>query len=131
MADADLALTILYVSDLPRAAAFYDAAFAFQKTVDVPAYVEYRINTGARLGLMPQENTRHFLGDVVGKLTPTDGCPRAELYVHVRDLESVIQRLQAAGARCTSPLAERDWGERAAYFMDCDGYVIAVANRLA
>jgi uncharacterized glyoxalase superfamily protein PhnB len=127
---AELALTILYVADLSKAAAFYDAVFGFEKTVDLPVYVEYRLNAGARLGLMPQGNTRHFLGEQLGARKPSDGCPRAELYLHVADLEAVIERLQKAGATCTSPLAPRDWGDRAAYFMDLDGYVIAVAERL-
>lgn len=127
---ADLALTILYVADLGKAAAFYDAVFGLEKTVDVPVYVEYRLNAGARLGLMPQGNTRHFLGEPLGARKPTDGCPRAELYLHVAQLEAVVERMHAAGAQCTSPLAPRDWGDRAAYFMDLDGYVIAVAERL-
>jgi catechol 2,3-dioxygenase-like lactoylglutathione lyase family enzyme len=127
---ADLSLTILYVADLAKAAAFYDAVFGFEKTVDVPVYVEYRVNAGARLGLMPQGNTRHFLGDELGGRAPTDGCPRGEIYLRVPDLADCIERLEAAGAVCTSPLAERDWGDQAAYFMDFDGYVIAVAQEL-
>jgi hypothetical protein len=60
-------LTILYVADLACARTYYDAAFGFCTTVDVPVYVEYRVNAGARLGLMPQGNTRHFLGEKLGK----------------------------------------------------------------
>lgn len=52
-------LTILYVADLARARAFYNAAFGFHTTVDVPVYVEYLFNAGARLGLMPQGSTRY------------------------------------------------------------------------
>ena len=126
----DTIITILYVSDLSRAAAFYDGVFGFEKSVDVPVYVEYRLNAGARLGLMPQANTRHFLGEGLGTRSPSDGCPRGEVYLYVDELDAVVERLEAAGAKCTSPLAERDWGDRAAYFMDQDGYVIAVAQRL-
>jgi catechol 2,3-dioxygenase-like lactoylglutathione lyase family enzyme len=129
MTSADIALTILYVAELPRATAFFDAVFGFEKTVDVPVYTEYRLNAGARLGLMPQGNSRHFLGDQLGSRRPTDGCPRAEVYLHVADLEGVVTRLHKAGATCTSPLALRAWGDRAAYFMTPDGYVIAVAAR--
>jgi predicted enzyme related to lactoylglutathione lyase len=123
----DLALTILYVEDLARAARFYDAAFAWEKSVDVPVYVEYRLNAGARLGLMPQGNTRHFLGDALGAMRPTDGCPRAEVYLRVDDLDGVTARLEALGARCTSPRSRRDWGDDVAYYLDPDGYVVAVA----
>lgn len=122
-----LALTILYVEDLARAARFYDAAFGWPKSVDVPVYVEYQLNAGARLGLMPQGNTRHFLGDTLGALRPTDGCPRAEVYLRLDDLDRVIARLEGLGARCTSPRARRDWGDEVAYYLDPDGYVLAVA----
>jgi catechol 2,3-dioxygenase-like lactoylglutathione lyase family enzyme len=121
-------LTILYVSNLARARAFYDGAFGFRTTVDVPIYVEYRVNAGARLGLMPQGNTRHFLGERLGKMKPRDSCPRGEIYLHVRNPKAVIARLEKLGAKCTSPWAKRDWGDFAAYFFDPDGYVLVVAK---
>lgn len=122
-------LTILYVADLARARAFYDAAFGFRTTVDVPVYVEYEVLKGARLGLMPQGNTRHFLGEKLGKMKPRDGCPRGEIYVHVPNPKAVIARLEKLGAKCTSPWARRDWGDFAAYCLDPDGYVLVVARR--
>ncbi len=121
-------LTILYVRDLRAAAAFYSAAFGWPRTVDEPVYVEYQAAPGARLGLMPQGSTRHFLGAELGARTPSDGCPRAEIYARVEDPAAAGARLEAAGARCTSPLAPRDWGDEAAYYLDPDGYVVVVAR---
>ncbi len=126
--EAGLSLTIFYVADLARATAFYDAAFGFSKNINVPEYVEYRLNAGACLGLMPQANTRHLVGPDLGGRRPTDGCPRGELYLLVADVESATEQLRKAGARCTSQIALRDWGDRAAYFLDHDGYVLAVAQ---
>lgn len=125
-----LALLILYVRDLAAARAFYDHVFGWQRTVDEPVYAEYLLNAGARVGLMPQTHSRHFLGDDLGARQPTDGCPRAELYVQVPDAAVTVERLQELGAPCTSPLADRDWGDRVAYFLDPDGYVLAVAQAL-
>lgn len=122
-------LTILYVRDLPSSKAFYDHAFGWQSTVDVINYAEYQVCNGARLGLMPQSNTAGFLGDELGSRTPADGCPRAELYLSVDEVEPIVDRLTAIGAPCTSSLQQRDWGDRAAYFLDPDGYVLAVADR--
>ena len=129
--EADLSLTILYVADLGKAVELFDTAFGFDKSVSVPEYVEYRVNAGACIGLMPQGNTKHFLGAQRGAKMPVDGCPRGEVYLLVNDLDAAVERLLRAGAECTSPLADRDWGDRAAYFLIPDGYVIAVAQRLA
>lgn len=131
MQNSPLALTIFYVADLSRAVNFYDRAFGFEKTVDVPVYVEYRLNVGARLGLMPQANTAHFLGGELGNRKPHDGCPRAELYLHVPDLPEAVRALEQAGGDCVSAVEERGWGDRAAYFVDLDGYVLAVAEPIA
>ncbi|MCO5171548.1 MAG: VOC family protein [Planctomycetes bacterium] len=130
MTRTPLALTVLLVADLPRAAAFYDAALGWAKTVDVPVYVEYRVNDGARLGLMVQGNMRQFVGDDLGARRPVDGSLRAEVYLHVDDLEAAIARLEAAGAPCVGPRAARGWGDEAAYFLDPDGYVVVVAAPL-
>jgi catechol 2,3-dioxygenase-like lactoylglutathione lyase family enzyme len=130
MAEADLALTIFYVADLAKTVAFFDAAFGFKKSTVAPQYVEYQVNAGACLGLMPQSNTGYIVGDKLGRLKPTDGSPRGELYLLVPDPEAAVKRLQKAGATCTSPLQMRDWGDRAAYFLIPDGYVIAVAERV-
>ncbi len=40
-----------------------------------------------------------------------------------------MERVRAAGGREVSPLASRPWGDRAAYFADPDGHVLAVAER--
>jgi len=123
-----LVLTILYVRDLPRAVAFYDNVFGWQKTVDESVYVEYELSPEVRIGLMPQPHTRNFLGDEFGIKEPLDGSPRAELYLRFESVDAAVARLQQAGSKCVGPLAERAWGDRAAYFMDLDGYVLAVAE---
>jgi catechol 2,3-dioxygenase-like lactoylglutathione lyase family enzyme len=129
MAEAELALTIFYVADLAKAVAFFDAAFGFKKSTVAPQYVEYELRPGAHLGLMPQSNAGYIVGEKIGKLKPTDGAPRGELYLLVADPEAAVKCLQKAGATLTSPLELREWGDRAAYFMIPDGYVIAVADR--
>jgi predicted enzyme related to lactoylglutathione lyase len=122
-------ITILYVQDLVRSTKFYDAVFGWAKTVDEPVYVEYEINDGARLGLMPQANTRHFLGPELGGRRPSDGCPRSEVYILLEDVTGAVSSLETLGATCASPLASRPWGDLAAYYLDEDGYVLVIAQR--
>jgi predicted enzyme related to lactoylglutathione lyase len=118
-------LTILYVDDVDRSGSFYEAVFGWTRTVDVPNYREYHIG----VGLMHRESARSFLGDELCAQMPSHG-PKAELYIR-GDARALASRLQSVGARCTSLLQERNWGEVAAYFLDPDGYVIAVAEPIA
>lgn len=121
-------LTILYVQDLAKARSLYDV-FGWSTTVDEHNYLEYQVTDGARLGLMPQANTVGFLGAQLGAAKPTDGCPRAEIYIFVDDAAEHSRELEMLGAVCISPLATREWGDRAAYFLDPDGYVVVVADQ--
>ncbi|HEY6014924.1 MAG TPA: VOC family protein [Candidatus Limnocylindrales bacterium] len=125
--NARLALLILAVGDLPRAGAFYRAAFGWPADVDLPVYVEFRLPAGMRLGLYARE----AFGRNVGELphgAPAGSIVTTELYLYPDDLAASAAALVAAGARPLSPLAHRDWGDEVAYFADPDGNVIALAR---
>jgi uncharacterized glyoxalase superfamily protein PhnB len=51
-----------------------------------------------------------------------------ELYFHADDLHAAMTRVVAAGAHTLSPLAQRDWGDEAAYFADPAGNVVVIAR---
>ncbi|MFT3914451.1 MAG: VOC family protein [Anaeromyxobacteraceae bacterium] len=122
-----LSLLILAVESLPRALAFYRAAFGWEQVVDAPVYAEFRLPAGLRLGLYDRRafaaNTgRAPAATPAGELAPT------ELYLYPEDLAATLARVQAAGARTLTPLARRDWGDEVAYLADPDGNVLALAR---
>ncbi|MFO0582971.1 MAG: VOC family protein [Anaeromyxobacter sp.] len=122
-----LSLLILAVESLPRALAFYRAAFGWEQVVDVPVYAEFRLPGGLRLGLYDRRAFAANTGRVpaatlAGELAPT------ELYLYPEDLPATLARLEAAGARTLAPLAPRDWGDEVAYLADPDGNVLALAR---
>ncbi len=125
--NARLTLVILAVADLPRAIGFYSAVFAWKQTVDVPVYAEFQAPGGMRFGLYDRRAFAANTGQVPHEIPSGALCP-TELYVHVDDLPAAITRLEAAGARCLSACAPRDWGDDAAYFADRDGNVVVVAR---
>jgi uncharacterized glyoxalase superfamily protein PhnB len=119
---------IFAVADAERAAAFYETAFGWPRNsaIDYRNYVELLVDGGA-LGLYE----RAGYGDEVGAepVAIRDGAVAPSyLYVRVEDVDGVAARLAAAGARPLSALSERAWGERAAWFADPDGNVVAVAG---
>lgn len=122
---------ILAVADVTRARDFYERAFAWPRNplVDYANYVEYLPPDGGAVGLYRREG---FAGEVGAEPVELGGerIASSYLYLRVDDVESTVAALGDAGARPLSPLAERAWGERAAWFADPDGNVLAVAQRV-
>lgn len=122
-------LTILAVSDLERATAFYQVAFGFCARVRTPAYVELELDGDRGLGLYQRERFSRNTG-VAPSLVPPGASSATELYFRCDELEAAIEGLARAGARCLSARAAREWGDEAAYFCDPDGNVVVVARPL-
>jgi len=122
-------LTILAVEDLETAAKFYQRAFGWPIRVEVPVYVEFGLPDGRGFGVYQREGYAHNTGQLPATL-PAHAISATEIYLHCENLELSIKQLKEAGARELSALAERDWGDQAAYFADPDGNVIVVARPL-
>ncbi len=120
-------LTILGVSDVERAVAFYSEAFGWERRVDVPVYVELALPDGRGVGLYERSA---FASNTGIEPRAVDGAAitGTELYLRCEDLDAVIERLTALGARVLSPRMHKDWGDEVAYFADPDGNVLAVAR---
>lgn len=121
-------LTILTCRDLPRMRAFYQDVFAWMVEVDTPNYVELQVDSTSFLGLMEASLTQTFIGERRISMDPGAVRP-VELYLRVEDPQLLIARMLAAGAELTSPLQMRSWGEEAAYLLDPEGTLLAVAAR--
>ncbi len=122
---------IFAVHDVRRSREFYEHAFSWplNPLVDFANYVEFLVPDGGALGLYERAGFASQVGaepieSVDGLVSP------AYVYVRVDDVDATIAGIEAAGARALSPLLERAWGERAAWFADPDGNVVAVAQRV-
>jgi uncharacterized protein len=125
------AIFILFVRDQERSAAFYKSALGSTPVLDVPGMTEFSLCGGAGLGLMPETGIRKLLGPGLPDPATAQGTPRSELYLVVDDPAACHARALTAGATELSPLAERPWGDLAAYCLDLDGHVLAFAMRQA
>lgn len=126
--EARLALVILAVHDVSRAARFYEDAFGWTTEVDVPVYREFALPGGMRLGLYLRDAFVKNTGARPVSLRAPEHTLATELYLMVGDLDAAVARLTALGARCLSPTAPRPWGDTAAYFEDPEGNVVVVAR---
>ncbi len=119
---------ILYVKDQARSREFYSLVLGTVPRLDVPGMTEFELAQGCILGLMPEKGIKRLLPAMPDPETG-NGIPRAEVYLTVTDPAAFHARALAAGAKELSPLAPRDWGDKAAYSLDPDGHVLAFAAR--
>jgi len=120
-------LTVFAVSDVARAVSFYERAFGWERRADFPIFVELALPDGRGVAFYE----RNAFGTNTGRVPPAAAegeLTGAELYLRCDDLDAVIGRLAALGARELRALTRKPWGDEVAYFADPDGYVLAVAR---
>ena len=98
--------------------------------LDVPGLVEFLLTEKHVLGLMPNDGIARIICPALPHPSEGQGIPRCELYMIFEKLDPIIQRLERLQAPCVSPIKERDWGHRVAYFSDLDGHVLAIAEEI-
>lgn len=120
---------IFAVEDVARAVDFYQRAFGWpmNRQIDYSNYVELLLPDGSALGLFERDGFAQLVGADPSP-PPEDAVAPAYLYVRVDDVHTAAANLESAGARPLSPLQARSWGEEAAWFVDPDGNVVAVAQ---
>lgn len=121
-------LTVLAVTDVERAAGFYERTFGWERRADFPVYVELALPDGRGVAFYERRAFGENTGRVPAAVAGGD-LTGAELYLRCEDLDAVTGRLTAAGARELRPRTTKPWGDEVAYFADPDGYVLAVARR--
>ena len=126
MHDITRAHFILYVHDQEASRAFFEAVLGQSPTLHVPGMTEFTVSPATVIGLMPDRNIERLLNLAEGSVAPAG--LRGELYLIVADPAECHRRALAAGARELSPLAERNWGDLAAYCVEPNGYVLAFAS---
>lgn len=120
---------ILYVQDQEASRAFFESVLALAPTLHVPGMTEFTVSPTTVIGLMPDRNFERLLNLAEGSVAPAG--LRGELYLIVPDPRDYQRRALAAGARELSPLAQRNWGDVAAYCVEPNGYVLAFASPMS
>lgn len=125
-----LAQTILFVDNQERSRLFYEKIFRQAPDLNVPGMTEFNLSDHCKLGLMPNNGIARILANQIPHPQDGNGIPRCELYLYVEDIQLEFENAINCGARLISPIFERNWGDRACYFADPDGHIIAFAERI-
>lgn len=120
---------ILYVEDQKVSRDFYEKIFRKPPDLDVEGMTEFKISDKYIVGLMPNKGIAKILSDSMPDPSTGTGIPRCELYLCIDDIELEFENAIKSGARLISPISDRNWGDKACYFADPDGHIIAFAEK--
>ena len=105
-----------YVSDLEKAAEFYEETLGLEKKYGYSSYVGFECG-GVEIGLIPKLAGRQ-------KVNPLS--PSVEFLVD--DVEKVYKELKNKGVKIIKELHEEPWGGKQATFTDPDGNILEIAQ---
>lgn len=91
---------------------------------------EFKLAENHKLGLMPNKGIAKILSDKTPHPDKGNGIPRCELYFYVENIQLEYDNAMQIGAKLISPITDRDWGDKACYFADTDGHIIAFAEKI-
>lgn len=119
--------TILTVSDVKAAAAFYQKAFGFAKRGIMngpdgkPVHAELTLR-GATLMLSPESE------QMGARSAKTVGASPATLYLLTENVDKVVGKAVKLGATANGPVMDMFWGDRCGFLVDPEGYNWMVAT---
>jgi lactoylglutathione lyase len=122
-------MIILYCSEQSRSSRFFEQLLGQKPLLEVPGMTEFILDGNVLLGLMPYEGAHKLLGNTLPHPAQGKGIPSCEIYLPIEDAEHAVICAVKNGAILLSPLAERNWGHKAAYLSDPDGHIIGIAEK--
>jgi uncharacterized protein len=121
-----ISFVTLGVSDLARAAKFYDEVLRLPRRPTPPSVVFYEMGK-TWLALWSREE---LAADAGVPYTPPAGFPGFSLAHNVRspeEVDALLAEVEAGGGRVLKPGHRADWGGYTGYFADPDGFLWEVA----
>ena len=120
---------MLVCADAAAEIEFCKAAFGaaeLSRRADADGSVTHATLGIGELLIMVHGETRHLASQAPLK----DGSSPVVIYLYLEDVDSVIARAVAAGARVLTPIADQFWGDRMGRIVDPAGHVWNVASRV-
>ena len=119
---------ILYVQDQNISVEFYSQLLDLKPILNVPGMAEFSLAENSILGLMPIKGIEKLLENKITVSSKNDNEVKAELYLVVNNINSYLERANLLNAEILSESKERDWGHKAAYLLDPDKHIVAIAE---
>jgi catechol 2,3-dioxygenase-like lactoylglutathione lyase family enzyme len=114
---------LIVVEDMARSRQFYEQLLGqkvkFDFGVDVAFEGDFTIHLKSHFQSLLGEASRYPI---------TSKAHNGELYFDADEIESIYQRLQAAGVEFIEEIQEQPWGQRAMRLYDPDGHILEIGE---
>ena len=117
----------LFCAGASDAIAFYKEAFGAVEVMRSPGPDGKLLHAEVKIG----DSTLMVMDEMKGALGPKalKGSP-VNIHMQVKDVDAVVKKAVAAGAKITMPLADQFWGDRYAKLEDPFGHQWSVATHV-
>lgn len=116
--------TLLCVSDIRRAKAFYEKLFGCEVAMDLGVHVAFTNG----VFLQEEKSWLEFIHKDEGAIVY--GGNDKELYFDTHDLDAFVEKLSTYSVELVHPLQEHGWGQRVIRFYDPDRHIIEVGEHM-
>jgi uncharacterized protein len=122
-----ISIVTLGVEDLERARSFYEDGLGWPVSSDSGGDIVFLRLGGTILALYPYENLAEETGLPANRGVGFGGITLAQNFKTREEVDQVMARAEAAGARVLAEPVDRFWGGYSGYFADPDGYPWEIA----
>ena len=117
---------ILYVADVPKAVAFYRAAFGLPEGFLHESGDYGEVRTGETKLAFSSIRLMQAIGKQVAATPPA--LPSFEIAFETDDVPAALARALAAGAELVQDVARMDWGQTTAYVRAPEGTLVEICT---
>ena len=123
-----LGYTIIYVADVPKTVAFYEAAFGLRQRFIHESNLYGEMETGETILAFAGIEAAEMNGLAVLPNTSDGPAAAWEICFVTEDVVAAYEKALSQGCQHVSAPSEKPWGQTVSYVRDLDGCIVEIAS---
>ena len=126
-----LGYTIIYVTDVPKSVAFYEAAFGLERRFIHESNLYGEMETGETILAFAGVEAAEMNDLAILPNTPDGPAAAWEICFVTNDVAAAYERALSQGCTPVNAPSEKPWGQTVSYVRDLDGCLVEIASPIA
>ena len=123
-----LGYTIIYVADVPKTVAFYEAAFGLNRRFVHESNLYAEMDTGDTVLAFAGNEAAEMNGLAISPNNPKGPAAGWEICFVTKDVSAAFEQAVSNGCQPVSTPQEKPWGQTVSYVRDLDGCIVEIAS---